>query len=417
MNNKIFLKNSITLLDMTEFSSTAMDFTKVNTKHRLFNHAEQYKNELLNNILPFWLENSKDEMNGGYFTCLDRQGKVFDTDKFMWLQGREVWCFSYMYHHVEQKQAWLDMAKHGADFMQKFGRDENGNWYFSLTADGKPLVQPYNIFSDCFATMAFAALDKAIPNETYKNIALETFENIIKRQHNWKGIYNKAVPGTRTLKNFSLPMILCNLSLELEHIIGKAKVDSFIPSVIDEVMNVFYDPSSGLILENVYEDGSFCDSFEGRILNPGHAIEAMWFIMDLAKRNNDEALIQKACNIMLHTLEYAWDKEYGGIFYFLDIKGNPPQQLEWDQKLWWVHVETLVALVKGYQLTGNEKCAEWFEIVHAYTWKHFRDNEFGEWFGYLNRRGEVLLDLKGGKWKGCFHIPRSLYQIWKTLEN
>ena len=401
---------------MIEFSTPDMN---INNKkmYPIHKHAQQYKNELLNNILPFWLENSKDEINGGYFTCLDRKGKVFDTDKFMWLQGREVWCFSYMYHHVEQKQAWLEMAKHGADFMQKFGRDENGNWYFSLTAEGKPLVQPYNIFSDCFATMAFAALDKVSPNETYKNIALETFENIIKRQNNWKGIYSKAVPGTRPLKNFSLPMILCNLSLELEHIIGKERVDSFIPKVIDEVMNVFYHKPSGLILENVYEDGSFCDSFEGRILNPGHAIEAMWFIMDLAKRNNDETLIQKACDIMLHTLEYAWDKEYGGIFYFLDIKGNSPQQLEWDQKLWWVHVETLVALAKGYQLTGNEKCAEWFEKVHAYTWKHFRDNEFGEWFGYLNRRGEVLLDLKGGKWKGCFHIPRSLYQVWKTLEN
>jgi N-acylglucosamine 2-epimerase len=401
---------------MIDFSTPDMD---INNKkmYPIHKHAEQYKNELLNNILPFWLENSKDEINGGYFTCLDRKGKVFDTDKFVWLQGREVWCFSYMYHHVEQKQAWLEMAKHGADFMQKFGRDENGNWYFSLTAEGKPLVQPYNIFSDCFATMAFAALDKVSPNETYKNIALETFENIIKRQYNWKGIYSKAVPGTRPLKNFSLPMILCNLSLELEHIIGKERVDSFIPNVIHEVMNVFYHKPSGLILENVYEDGSFCDSFEGRILNPGHAIEAMWFIMDLAKRNNDETLIQKACDIMLHTLEYAWDKEYGGIFYFLDIKGNPPQQLEWDQKLWWVHVETLVALAKGYQLTGNDKCAEWFEKVHAYTWKHFRDNEYGEWFGYLNRRGEVLLDLKGGKWKGCFHIPRSLYQVWKTLEN
>lgn len=401
---------------MIEFSTPDMNITN-KKMYPIHKHAQQYKNELLNNILPFWLENSKDEINGGYFTCLDRKGKVFDTDKFMWLQGREVWCFSYMYHHVEQKQAWLEMAKHGADFMQKFGRDEIGNWYFSLTAEGKPLVQPYNIFSDCFATMAFAALDKVSPNETYKNIALETFENIIKRQNNWKGIYSKAVPGTRPLKNFSLPMILCNLSLELEHIIGKERVDSFIPKVIDEVMNVFYHKPSGLILENVYEDGSFCDSFEGRILNPGHAIEAMWFIMDLAKRNNDETLIQKACDIMLHTLEYAWDKEYGGIFYFLDIKGNPPQQLEWDQKLWWVHVETLVALAKGYQLTGNEKCAEWFEKVHAYTWKHFRDNEFGEWFGYLNRRGEVLLDLKGGKWKGCFHIPRSLYQVWKTLEN
>jgi N-acylglucosamine 2-epimerase len=104
------------------------------------------------------------------------------------------------------------------------------------------------------------------------------------------------------------------------------------------------------------------------------------------------------------------------IFYFLYIKGNPPQQLEWDQKLWWVHIETLISLIKGYALTGNEKCLSWFEKVHEYTWSHFADPEHKEWFGYLNRRGEVLLPLKGGKWKGCFHVPRWLYQVWKTLE-
>ena len=138
--------------------------------------------------------------------------------------------------------------------------------------------------------------------------------------------------------------------------------------------------------------------------------------MDLGKRMNDEHLIYKAKDIMLRTLEHGWDKEYDGIFYFLDVKGYPPQQLEWDQKLWWVHVEALVALAKGYALTGDENCLIWFEKVHAYTWSKFKDKEYGEWFGYLNRRGEVLLSLKGGKWKGCFHIPRALYQISKTFE-
>lgn len=380
-------------------------------------YAEQYKNELLQNIIPFWLRYSKDEENGGYFTCLQRDGKVFDTDKFMWLQGREVWCFSYLYHHVDQNAEWLQMARHGADFMEKYGRDEAGNWYFSLTADGKPLTQPYNIFSDCFAAMAFGALDKANPNSSHAEIAVTTFENIIKRRNNWKGSYNKTYPGTRPLKNFGLPMILCNLSIELEHILGAERVDEFIPTIIHEVMEVFYQPAYGLILENVLEDGSFCDSFEGRVVNPGHAIEAMWFMMDLGKRMQDEALINKACTIMLDTLEYGWDKDFGGIFYFLDIKNNPPQQLEWDQKLWWVHVEALVALAKGYALTGNEKCYKWFKKVHDYTWEHFKDNEYGEWYGYLNRQGEPLLTLKGGKWKGCFHIPRALYQVWQTMEN
>lgn len=382
----------------------------------LKSYSLQYKTELLDSILPFWMKHSVDQQNGGFFTCLDQFGQVYDTDKFIWLQGRQVWCFAYMYNNIEKKQEWLDIAKHGADFLIKHGRDEEGNWYFSLTAEGKPLVQPYNIFSDCFATMAFAALDKASPSDEYKKIALTTFNNIIARRQNTKGKYNKNFPGTRSLKNFSLPMILCNLSLELEHIIGKEKVNELVPDIIHEVMEVFYQPKLGLVLENVNIDGSFADCFEGRLMNPGHTIEAMWFIMDLGIRLNDTSLIDKAVTIMLNTLEYGWDKEYGGIFYFLDIQGHPPQQLEWDQKLWWVHVEALVALAKGFQHTGDMRCKEWFDKVHDYTWSHFKDQQYGEWFGYLNRRGEVLLPLKGGKWKGCFHIPRSLYQVWKTLE-
>lgn len=379
-------------------------------------YASMYKDELLNNILPFWIKNSADPVHGGYFTCLDRDGSVYDTDKFMWLQGREVWCFAYMFNNVEQNEAWLQMAVQGAEFMKKFGRDSLGNWYFSVTAEGLPLIQPCNIFSDCFAAMAFSSLEKALPGKGYGEIALQTFENILARKDNWKGQYNKTFPGTRNLKSFSLPMILCNLSLEMEHLLGSDRVNSFIPEVIHEVMDVFYRPELGLIVENVTEDGSLCDCFEGRLQNPGHAIEAMWFIMDLGKRLNDPALIEKAKDIMLNTLEYGWDTQYEGIFYFMDRKGFPPQQLEWDQKLWWVHVEALVALSRGLKFTGDEKCAAWFEKIHNYTWSHFKDNKYDEWFGYLNRRGEVLLQLKGGKWKGCFHIPRALYQVWKTLE-
>ena len=378
--------------------------------------AGQYRNELLNKVVPFWEKHSKDEKLGGYFTCLDRQGNVFDTDKFIWLQGREVWMFATLYNKVEQRPEWLEMALHGARFLQEHGHDGNLNWYFSLTREGKPLIEPYNIFSDCFATMAFGQLYQATGNEEYAGIAKKTFENILKRSENPKGKFSKAVPGTRPLKGFSLPMILCNLSLEIEHLLPKELVDDTIQNVLHEVMDVFYQEDSGLILENVNPDGSFSDSFEGRLLNPGHAIEAMWFIMDLSVRLKRPELAEKAVEIMLRTLEYGWDEQFGGIFYFLDIKGYPPQQLEWDQKLWWVHIETLISLIKGYSLTGNQECLEWFEKVHDYTWSHFADPEYDEWFGYLNRRGEVLLPLKGGKWKGCFHVPRGLFQVWKTLE-
>ncbi|MET7000506.1 AGE family epimerase/isomerase [Chitinophaga defluvii] len=378
--------------------------------------AEQYKLELLENVLPFWMKNSPDETYGGYFTCLERDGAVYDTDKFMWLQGRQVWLFSMLFDKVAPREEWRKLAEQGAAFMEKYGRDAAGNWYFSLTREGQPLTQPYNIFSDCFAAMGFGALYKIQPEQRYYDIAKDTFNNILERRNNPKGAYNKAFPGTRELKNFALPMILCNLSLELEHILGSETVNRFIPEVLHEVMDVFYQPDKGLILENVNADGSFSDSFEGRLINPGHTIEAMWFIMDLAVRLNRPELAEQAVAIALRTLEYGWDQEHGGIFYFMDVQGHPVQQLEWDQKLWWVHMETLVCLAKGYQITGNEACKTWFEKVHAYTWAHFKDQEHGEWFGYLTRQGQPLLSLKGGKWKGCFHVPRALYQVWQTLE-
>ena len=158
--------------------------------------------------------------------------------------------------------------------------------------------------------MAFAALYKINPVPEWKEIAIDTSENIIRRKNNPKGIYNKHFAGTRDLKNFSLPMILCNLALELEPILGKERVDEFIPGIIHEVMEVFYQPELGLILENVFSDGSSSDSYDGRLVNPGHSIEAMWFIMDLGKRLKNDNLIHKALDIIFKTLDFGWDKLY-----------------------------------------------------------------------------------------------------------
>jgi N-acylglucosamine 2-epimerase len=378
---------------------------------------QQYKNELLNNVLPFWLKNSQDKEYGGYFTCLDRKGNVFDTDKFVWLQGRQVWMFSMLYNNVEKRQEWLDCAIQGAEFLKNYGHDGNLNWYFSLTREGSPLVEPYNIFSYTFAAMAFGQLSKAAGNQEYADIARRTFDIILSKVDNPKGRWNKVYPGTRKLKNFALPMILSNLALEVEHLLDEEILQKTMDECIHEVMEVFLRPElGGIIVENVNTDGSLSDTFDGRLINPGHAIEAMWFIMDLGKRLYRQELVEKAVETTLAMIEYGWDKQYGGIFYFMDRLGHPTQQLEWNQKLWWVHIETLISLLKGYRLTKNEECLHWYEKVHDYTWSHFKDPEHPEWWGYLNRQGDVLLDLKGGKWKGCFHVPRGMYQCWKTLE-
>lgn len=380
--------------------------------------ASRYEKELRENCLPFWLENSQDKEFGGYYSCLNRDGSVYDTDKFIWLQGREVWMFAMLYNNVEKNQEWLDCAIQGAEFLKKYGHDENWDFYFSLNREGRPLVQPYNIFSNTFACMGFAQLAKATGNEEYAQIARKIFTRILERRSNPKGQWCKAYPGTRPMKDFALPMIICNMALEVEDILeDKSVLEQTIDTCLHEVFDVFYQPDLGCMLENVSSvDGTPVDCFEGREINPGHDLEALWFMMNLGIRRGGKSLIEKCVEIALKVIDLGWDKEYGGIFYFLDAKGAPQQKLEWDQKLWWVHIESAIAMLKGYQLTGNEKCLEWFMKLDEYLWNNFKDKEYPEWFGYLNRRGEMLLPLKGGKWKGCFHVPRGLYQIWKLAE-
>jgi N-acylglucosamine 2-epimerase len=394
--------------------------------------ATLYKNTLLNDVLPFWEKYSCDREQGGYFTCLDREGKVYDTDKFIWLQNRQVWTFSMLYNQLEneKRENWLEIARHGANFLAKHGRDAEGNWYFALNREGKPLVQPYNIFSDCFAAMAFSKYALASGEEWAKDVAMQAYNNVLRRKDNPKGKYTKAYPGTRPMKSLAVPMILANLTLEMEWLLTAETLETVLDATVKEVMGDFLDRDRGLMFENVAPDGSHLDCFDGRVINPGHGIEAMWFIMDIANRSNDTKTINQAVDVVLNILDFAWDEEFGGLYYFMDADGHPPQQLEWDQKLWWVHLETLVALAIAYRLTKRDICWEWYKKVHEYAWNHFADTEYGEklpgrcsprqtsgeWFGYLNRHGEVLLNLKGGKWKGCFHVPRAMYLCWQQFE-
>jgi N-acylglucosamine 2-epimerase len=378
--------------------------------------AAQYRDALLENVLPFWAQHSIDEEQGGFFTCLDRTGQVYDTDKFIWLQNRQVWTFSMLYNRLEHREEWAAIAAHGAKFLADHGRDEEGNWYFSLNRAGQPLTQPHNIFSDCFAAMAFSQYALASGEDWAKDVAQQAYRNVLHRQANPKGKYNKVYPGTRPMKTLAVPMILANLSSEMDWLLERAQLEQILEQTAQSVMQDFLDPELGLLFENVTPQGQHINCFEGRLINPGHSIEAMWFMMDIAHHRQNLERVNQAVDVILNTLQFAWDDRHGGIYYFMDSKGHPPQQLEWDQKLWWVHLETLVALVMGYRLTGRTQCWDWFIKVHDYTWEHFADPEQGEWFGYLNRQGEVLLNLKGGKWKGCFHVPRALYLCWQELE-
>lgn len=373
----------------------------------------KYESNLMDSIVPFWEKHSPDRKAGGYFTCLDRDGTVFDTDKFIWMQGREVWAFSRLYNwasqaSMERRNKWLELAELGARFLRSNGRAGNGDWYFAVDRNGKPLVEPYNIFSDYFVTAGLAEFHRASGEKWALELALSSFSRIQERKARPKGIWTKQIAANRSLMAMGIPMMDAWMARELRGLVEPATLDALAMAAEGQVFGFHVDRDRKAVFERVASDGSHPESMDGRLLNPGHALEVLWFLLRQAADRSDQERIQEICEVMLWSASSGWDEQCGGFFYYRDFRGYPTEKLEADMKLWWVHAEALCAFLLAYKLTGSAEHLAWFKRIDSYTFTHFPDPEFGEWYGYLDRGGEVALSLKGGKWKGFFHVPRTL---------
>ena len=378
-----------------------MDFTP---------YIQRYENELINEVIPFWEDHCVDQEFGGYFTSLDRDGSVYDTEKYMWMQWRIVYMFATFYMSSYRKEKWLEIAKQGFDFLTKYGKSEDGTYYFALNRKGEPTMAPSNIFSDCFAAMGAAAMFKATGDEKYKAEADAAMQNYIRRMDAPKGRWEKALPAKQKRLSHGHFMILANLGVVMRECLGTDQYDADCDRAVRTVLDMFWNEEMQVLFENVNPDGFFdLESCEGRFINPGHGLESMWFVMNYAERRGDQEMIAKAARIVKALLTFGTDKEYGGIYYFMDALGKPHLELQWDMKLWWPHNEAILATLFAYRLTGDEYFLEKFKEIDNWAWAHFKDKEYPEWFAYLNRRGEPTHMLKGGKWKTMFHLPRCLF--------
>ena len=73
--------------------------------------AAIYRKDLTENIMPFWLKYGLDHKYGGIYTCLDREGRLMDTTKSVWFQGRFGFIAAYAYNYIEKNPDWLAASK------------------------------------------------------------------------------------------------------------------------------------------------------------------------------------------------------------------------------------------------------------------------------------------------------------------
>ncbi|XP_072305458.1 N-acylglucosamine 2-epimerase isoform X1 [Eucyclogobius newberryi] len=389
---------------------------------RLEKIRESFRREL-DCTVDFWLKHSHDTEHGGFFTCLGRDGQVYDELKYVWLQGRQVWMYCRLYRTVPRfhREELLQAAKAGGVFLRKHARvgGSSGPWKcaFCLTRDGKAVKIQRTIFSECFYILALDELSRVTDNSDMQMEAEQMMEQLVYWvQKDSSGLGRPKLPGDTPSSSMAVPMMLLCLVQQLSEGREPLKYQSVGQWCVQQILQ-HVQRGGAAVLENVSVDGTELQGCVGRLQNPGHTLEAGWFLLQYSSLWGLQDLQNTAISCFMEgPFQSGWDQEHGGLFYFLDVDGHCPTQLEWNMKLWWPHCEALVAFLMAYTQTQRPEVLERFTQVYDYTFKHFPDALSGEWFGYLSREGKVALDFKGGPFKGFFHVPRCLLMCEAMLD-
>lgn len=385
-------------------------------KDYLHKWSKTYKENLITDILPFWLTYGLDEKNGGFYTSIDRDGTLMDTTKSVWFQGRAAYIYALAYHTIDPNPTYLHAAKSAIDFIEKHCFDSDGRMFFEISQEGIPLRKRRYLFSECFATIAMAQYGIATQDSRYLHKALDLFKNILKYRDTPNALQPKYMPSVQ-LKGHSLTMILLNTASVIQQGMDDTILSKQIENSIHEIATYFMNDQYKALLETVGSNGEFIDTAMGRTINPGHCIETSWFIMEQAKANHwNKKQLRMALQILDWSWQWGWDEKYGGIINFKDCKGFPHQDYSQDMKFWWPQTETIIATLYAYWATGQTKYFEQYKLANEWTYAHFPDQQYGEWYGYLHRDGTVAQPAKGNLFKGPFHIPRMMIKSIEIID-
>ena len=287
-----------------------------------------FKASLESDILPFWLENAIDTVNGGIYTQLDKKGEIYGTDKSVWFQGRALWVFSKAYNLIERRPEYIDAAKCIYNFIGKCV-DTDGRMYFTVTEDGRGLQKRRYYFSETFAAIGCAEYYKATGDENARIDAEKYFDVAYECYTGARYNEPKINPENSHMKALSPVMIMLATSQVMRSMEGASRdrYDAIAKKCVADILDGGFLTEKAL-LESVTADGCFSDTPSGRVVNPGHSLEAAWFLMIEGIVSGDERCLRAGKRIIDITLPLGIDKKNGGIIAFTDVLGKPPFQLE-----------------------------------------------------------------------------------------
>uniref|UniRef100_A0A8U8BVX0 N-acylglucosamine 2-epimerase n=1 Tax=Geospiza parvula TaxID=87175 RepID=A0A8U8BVX0_GEOPR len=376
----------------------------------------------LDAVVAFWERHSHDPEHGGFFSCLSRDGSVYDDTKFVWLQGRQIWVYSRLYRTVPRfrRPELLEAARKAGEFLESHVRPEPGSTRaaFALSRDGRPVRLQRSFYSEAFCALGLDELGRAAGEERYRAWA-----------RRWAGAvwgWARGAPmelgrprfsGTPPQQALAQAMMVLKVGLQLWGDPRRDPQSQPEPPEAEAMAEwgarhvlMHLQRGDSVVLENVSPEGEELPGSLGRLMNPGEG--------DPNLGRGDPSLGFSHNFSLFFPIFLPFFSHFFPFLYFSPNSHFLPRfaQLEWSMKLWWPHAEAMVALLAAQRFQPRPSLVSQFLQVAQYTFDKFRDPEHGEWFGYLNRDGSVALSIKGGPYKGCFHVARALLMCEEMLD-
>jgi N-acylglucosamine 2-epimerase len=404
--------------------------------------AALYREHLEGSVLPFWLGEPYDRLNGGVFTCLENvSGRRVSGDKFVWSQGRFAWLMGHAARMPRRgvlsgdPEGFLEPARKTADFLMRHAFLEDGTCAYLLEEDGgrKEFIagqgHHLSFFADCFVVLGLAEVARATGEDAYLDKALVSYDGVRSRLAS-DSVRSEPYPVPAGFRPHARPMIMLNVAQELERVLAErqsprsAELAGHALAYMDEILSDFVRPD-GLVQEVL----GVGDSLLTRHVTPGHAIESMWFVLEQALRHDRQDAVDTVRRVITGSFDAGWDREHGGLFRFVEPGGKPPSgephgQFEqlivetWDTKIWWPHSETLYAALLAHVVTGDEQLREIHDEAFRYTFATFPnpDPRLGEWIQIRDRQGRPTDKVVGLPVKDPYHLLRNLLLLVELLE-
>jgi len=399
---------------------------------------EFYREHTNNVLIPFWMR-ALDYKNGGVYNCFNNMGtELVSKDKFTWSQGRFIWVWARLASMCKQEMisgeasVFLDHAYKTVNFIWEHAILENGNcaYLLSETGEKKEFIpgRGYDIsfYADCFVVLGFAEYARVTLDKDVLEKALKIYDRIDTRLKEGN-VSSEPIPVPHGFAAQSFSMIMLNVTQELAFALETFKhqrfyeINNMAYLYMKDIMDRF-SLKEGRVIELLPSEDLQKNTLLYRHVNPGHAIECMWFVMKEANKAGKKDWIQKAGENVKWAFNVGWDDLYGGLLRFTDCLGGEPKGIligdpyekaihgSWDTKLWWPHSETLFTSLLAYKLTGDNEFLSMYNKTHEYTFRIFpnTDKEIGEWIQIRDRKGQPLDKITGLPVKDPYHILRNV---------